>query len=95
MPHQLEGFKSAERTHASTSRLFWAMMVSLIVGLLVSFWIFPVVLYQYGASTAGELLGTGWQAYNSLGGWLQYPRSPYSVADSIIGGSLVFSMWMS
>ena len=57
MPHQLEAFKSAERTHASTSRLFWAMMISLIIGLLVSFWIFPVVLYQYGASTAGELLG--------------------------------------
>ena len=95
MPHQLEGFKSAERTHASTSRLFWAMMISLIVGLLVSFWIYPVVLYQYGASTAGELLGAGWQAYNSLGGWLQYPRAPDPVAGSVIGGSLIFSMWMS
>ena len=95
MPHQLEAFKSAERTHASTSRLFWAMMISLIVGLLVSFWIFPVVLYQYGASTAGELLGAGWQAYNSLGGWLQYPRPPDPVGGSVIGGSLIFSMWMS
>ena len=95
MPHQLEGFKSAERTHASTSRLFWAMMISLLVGLLVSFWIFPVVLYQYGASTAGELLGAGWQAYNSLGGWLQYPRPPDPAGGSIIGVSLIFSMWMS
>ena len=47
MPHQLEVFKSAEHTHAGTSRLFLAMTISMIINLLVSFWIFPVVLYEY------------------------------------------------
>ena len=97
MPHQLEAFKTAERTGASTRSLFWAMMISLVVGVLVTFWIFPVVLYQYGAATAGELLAAGWQAYNSLGGWVQHPRPPDIPGDGIIGVAFIFSIviaWM-
>ena len=97
MPHQLEAFKSAERTGASTRRLFWAMMIALIVGVVVTFWIFPYTLYKYGAATAGELLGAGWQAYNSLGGWLQHPQPPDAVGGSVIGISFLFSIglaWM-
>ena len=97
MPHQLEAFKTAERTGASTRSLFWAMMISLVVGVLVTFWIFPVVLYQYGAATAGELLAAGWQAYNSLGGWVQHPRPPDIPGGGIIGVAFIFSIviaWM-
>ncbi len=97
MPHQLEAFKTAERTGASTRRLFWAMMVSLIVGVIVTFGVFPYTLYKYGAATAGELLGAGWQAYDSLSGWLQYPRPPEYFKSGIIGLSFLFSIaiaWM-
>ncbi|MBI1926482.1 hypothetical protein HYR99_19840 [Candidatus Poribacteria bacterium] len=95
MPHQLEAFKTAERTGASTRRLFWAMMVSLIVGVIVTFWVFPYTLYKYGAATAGELLGAGWQAYDSLSGWLQYPRPPEYFKCGIIGLSFLFSIAMA
>jgi len=95
MPHQLEAFKTAERTGASTRRLFWAMMVSLIVGVIVTFWVFPYTLYKYGAATAGELLGAGWQAYDSLSGWLQYPRPPEYFKSGIIGVSFLFSIAMA
>jgi len=97
MPHQLEAFKTAERTGASTRSLFWAMMISLVIGLLATFWIFPVVLYQYGAATAGELLAAGWQAYNSLGSWVQHPLPPDILGGGIIGVSFIFSIviaWM-
>jgi len=97
MPHQLESFKIAERTGASTKRLAWAMMLALVVGVILTFWIYPYTLYIYGASTAGELLGAGWQAYNNLAGWLQYPQPPNYTSSSVIGGSFVFvliMMWM-
>ena len=97
MPPQLEAFKTTERTGASAHSLCWAMMISLVVGVLVTFWIFPVVLYQYGAATAGELLAAGWQAYNSLGGWVQHPRPPDIPGGGIIGVSFIFSIviaWM-
>ncbi|HIM10326.1 TPA: hypothetical protein EYM26_05920 [Candidatus Poribacteria bacterium] len=97
MPHQLEAFKIAERTGANTSRLFWAMMLALVVGVLLTFWIFPYTLYRYGATTAGELLGAGSQAYSSLSGWLQHPNPPDYVSSSVIGVSFLFSigmMWM-
>ena len=94
MPHQLEAFKSAEGTGVNTHRLTWAMMLSLIFGVLLAFWIFPVMLYQYGASTAGELLAAGTQACNSLSGWLQNPKEPDTLGAGIIGGSAVFSIVM-
>ncbi len=97
MPHQLESFKLAERTNASTKRLVWAMMLAIIFGVALTFWIYPYTLYIYGASTAGELLGAGWQAYNNLAGWLQYPQPPNYTSTSIITGSFIFAIllaWM-
>ena len=94
MPHQLEAFKSAEGTGVNTHRLTWAMMLSLIFGVLLAFWIFPVMLYRYGASTAGELLAAGAQACNSLSGWLQNPKEPDTLGAGIIGGSAIFSIIM-
>lgn len=97
MPHQLESFKIAERTGASTKRLAWAMMLAIIFGVALTFWIYPYTLYIYGASTAGELLGAGWQAYNNLAGWLQYPQPPNYTSTGIITGSFIFAIllaWM-
>lgn len=97
MPHQLEAFKIAERTGANTGRLFCAMMLALVVGVLLTFWIFPYTLYKYGATTAGELLGAGSQAYGSLSDWIQYPNPPDYVSGSVIGVSFLFAigmMWM-
>ena len=82
-PHQLEAFKLAERTNTSPKRLGPAMMLAMVVGAISTFVIYPYTLYKYGAATAGELLGAGWQAYNNLGGWLQYSR-PVDLAGSAV-----------
>lgn len=92
MPHQLEGFKMAERTKANTRRMTIAMLLAIVVGVWASFWIYPYTLYKYGASTAGELLGAGWQAYNNLSGWLQHPSQVDSVGLSVMGTSFIFSI---
>ncbi|MBM3238671.1 hypothetical protein FJZ31_20440 [Candidatus Poribacteria bacterium] len=95
MPHQLESFKISERTGASSRRLVWAMMLAMIFGAALTFWIYPYTLYIYGASTAGELLAAGWQAYDNLAGWLQYPLSIDYKAISIISGSFLFALFLS
>jgi hypothetical protein len=95
MPHQLESFKIAERTGASGKKLVWAMMIAMIFGAALTFWIYPYTLYIYGASTAGELLAAGWQAYNNLAAWLQYPQTPDYGSISIISGSFLFSLFLS
>jgi hypothetical protein len=92
MPHQLEAFKMAEYTKASTRRISIAMLLAIVVGVVSTFWIYPYTLYKYGATTAGELLGAGWQAYNNLSGWLHHPRPVDSLGLSITGASFIFSV---
>ena len=73
------------------------MILALVFGVILTFWIYPYTLYIYGASTAGELLGAGWQAYDNLAGWLQYPQPPNHTSSGVIGGSFLFVMivmWM-
>ncbi len=96
-PHQLEAFKLAERTQTDPKRLVPALLLAMGVGVIATFVIYPYTLYKYGASTAGELLGAGWQAYNNLGGWLQYSRPVDPISSAVTLGSLLFTtalMWM-
>ena len=97
MPHQLEAFKIAERTGASTKKMVVAMLLAIIVGVLVTFWIYPYTLYKYGAANAGELLGAGWQAYDNLSGWLLHPTPTDVLGLSITGVSFIFSIliWLA
>jgi len=94
MPHQLEAFKMAERTGASTRRMSIAMLLAIVVGVWATFWIYPYTLYKYGATTAGELLGAGWQAYNGLSGWLQHPTPVDVLGLSVTGGSFFFAIFI-
>ena len=97
MPHQLEAFKMAERTRASTKRMVIAMLLAIVIGVWSTFWIYPYTLYKYGAANAGELLEAGRQAYSNLGGWLQHPRPIDFFGLSITGASFLFSisLWMA
>ncbi|MBD3180864.1 hypothetical protein GF312_01130 [Candidatus Poribacteria bacterium] len=92
MPHQLEAFKMAERTGAKTRRMALAMLLAIVIGVVATFWIYPYTLYKYGATTAGELLGAGWQAYNNLSGWLNHPRPVDTTGLTITGTSFIFSI---
>jgi hypothetical protein len=53
MPHQLEGFKMAERAGINNKRLFFVMAASSVFGAILSFWIILHSTYKYGTNLLG------------------------------------------
>ncbi len=71
MPHQLEGFKLAERTGINNRRLLLGMVIAVIVGIFTSFWAFYHIAYIEGARD-----WFAWHPFNRLQSWLTTPRAP-------------------
>ena len=99
MPSQLEGFRMAERSRIDSRQIMIGMLLAIIVGVFVTFWIYLHVLYQMGAASKarGSIVYMGWETYNRLQSWLAYPRdSNYNEMSGIAGGFLftVFLMVM-
>ena len=88
MPHQLEGFKIAEKTGINNRRLLVAMIIATVVGVYASSWAFLDASYKLGATA-------NWRpqtAFVNLQRWLTYPSSPdYPAIVAILSG-LMFSM---
>jgi hypothetical protein len=72
MPHQLEGFKLAERARMSNKRLVIAMTLAILFGSLASFWALVSELYRLGGE-GGPAVGHIGQ-FNWLTNQLNYPR---------------------
>jgi len=68
MPHQMEGFKLASTVQMNSRRLWGAMMLAVVTGALVSFWLMLDISYQSGA------LAPRWgnEAFRRLEQWLTY-----------------------
>jgi len=98
MPHQLEGFKIAERTRLSYAQLGIAMMFAAFWGALCSFWAMLHLMYQNGAATgrvAGPVIWAfGPEPYNRLQSWLQTPRPPDINATGAIGAGILFALFL-
>jgi hypothetical protein len=91
MPHQLEGFKIAERTGLSNRRLLIAMVAAMIVGVYVSSWAFLHAAYRLSATA-------NWRpqfAFNRLQVWLSYPSPPdYPAVGAMLSGlALTMLLW--
>ena len=85
MPHQLEGFKLAERTNMNNQELLVAMLIAIIVGTLSSFWAYYHISYVEGARD-----WFAWHPFNRLQGWLILPRSSnYPAVISMFVGFLI------
>jgi hypothetical protein len=77
MPHQLEGFKMAERSRASSRGFLWAAAVAAVVAIPACFWSYLHTYYTYGAASAKFnvwALGWGKESFGNLENWLRYPR---------------------
>ena len=99
LPNQLEGLRLAERARIDSRKLLIGMMIAIVAGVLVTFWMYLHVLYQMGASNKarGWLVTMGWEIYNRLRSWLTNPRDPnYSEMSGLLGGFLftIFLMIM-
>ena len=89
MPHQLEGFKIAERSRISNSGLFLAMVLATVIGALAFFWSYLDAQYQFvGLNTRGR----GIHAFNRLRSWLYYPSQPDYAATVAMGAGFLFSL---
>ena len=94
MPHQLEGFKLAQRTGMDHRKLLWVMLFSIVIGVFSAFLMYLYVLYTHGGSKAGMILGPGWGVYNRLAGWLQFPRPTDFFGSMVIGLSFLFTIFL-
>lgn len=95
MPHQLEGFKLAERTSLSTKRLGLAIMLAAVLGALSAFWAQLDRGFRLGMEIKAPwpaLTAFGREPYDRLARWLSFPtwtNTPATVA-MIVGFGMTF-----
>jgi len=96
MPNQLESLRIAQQCNMLNRRLMWAMTSSIGVGAAVTFWIYLMIAYKYGASAEchGWLAGFGWESFNPLQSWLSHPTKADKTAIMFIGGNSLFVMFL-
>ncbi|RKY04801.1 hypothetical protein DRP77_02855 [Candidatus Poribacteria bacterium] len=93
MPHQLEGFKLAERANMSPKRLVLAMILAMILGTISSFWAIVSEEYRLGGD-GGPSVGHIWGQYNWLANQLAYPRGPDYPAMMAMVVGLAFTFFL-
>ncbi len=96
MPTQLESLKIAQQGNMLNGRLIGAMMGSIALGAIASFWIYLTIAYKYGASAGlhGWLAGFGWESFNPLQSWLSHPTGTNTTAVAFMGGNASFVMFL-
>lgn len=88
MPHQLEGFKLAERSRMQLKRLFWAIVIAAVIGSTTAFWAALDAFYRFGVSNVGKVP----ESFGQLQRWLTLP-SPIDYGAGIgmvVGLALTF-----
>ncbi len=74
MPNQLESLKIGEQSNMNPSKLFFAMVLAVVVGTVAAFVSYYQIGYKHGLSGRGYLDFLGWECFNPLQSWLQFPR---------------------
>ncbi len=92
MPHQLEGFKIAERTNTRYSGYFWVMMLAGFAGALAAFWAMLHLNYIYGATAKAGSFGP--EGYDRLTGWLNSPTAPQYPKALAVGVGLAIAFFL-
>jgi len=93
MPHQLEGFKLAERTNTSNSKMVYAMLAAIFVGILTTFWAFLHNSHHIGM--AGRLEWFGWEPMNRLQSWLNNPTGPNYSTSTFLAIGMLFTFFLA
>lgn len=96
MPPQMEVLKMAERIGVNGRRLVQAMALAIGVGAVATFWSYLQITYHYGV--LGKLQGwmgaSGWESFNPLQTWFQYPQGTDVKAISYMGGGFLFVLFL-
>jgi len=99
MPHQLEGFKMAERARMNTQRLVLAMALAVIIGSLASFWAVLSEMYRLGGAVTGAGGGIGPSVghigqFNWIANLFAFPREPNQPAIWFTIGGIGFTFFL-
>ena len=97
IPHQMEGFKLADRSGINTKRLFYSIILITGIGSISIFWVMLQMYYKIGAisgSGGGWSEGFGWRVFNGLQNWMQYPTEPNTSIIGAIFFGLIFSAFL-
>jgi len=94
MPHQLEGFKLAERARLNTRRLSRVMMIAALVGMISAFWVALHPAYKIGAQTrfGGPAKWFALEGFNRLGWWSSYSTGANKTAFGFMGFGFIFTL---
>lgn len=92
MPSQLEAFKMAENAHINNRGLLASIAIASLVSLFSVYWANLDLTYREGADAGagGFKDWVGWEAFNRLQRWLQFPSDPDWVRISYMMGATVF-----
>ena len=97
MPNQIEAFKMAEVTRMGNRRLWAAMLVAIVIGILATFWANLDITFRNGAiAKAGGFKGwVGRESFSRLQRWLHNPSDPNLTGIGFMGiGSLLTILMM-
>jgi hypothetical protein len=91
MPHQLEGFKLAERSRMNTRRFFWAITLAACVSSVTSFWAVLDTSYQFSVPNIGKVN----ESFGRLQRWLIAPTSVDYGAFLGMGVGFFFTLFLA
>jgi len=90
MPHQLEGFKIAERAAIGDRKFLVAMLLIIPIGSLASFWAYLHGVYQVGSGGS-----FGWGPFRRLQRWLTIPTHFDSISTTFVTLGLAFTILLT
>ena len=90
MPHQLEGFKLAERSGASNKKMLIGILLAIFLATPISFW-----AYLHAGYKLGGPFGYSSQPFTRLQGWLYNPTAPDHAATAAMGVGLLSTIFLA
>jgi len=90
MPHQLEGFKLAERSGASNRKMLIGILLAGIIATPISFW-----AYLHAGYRMGGPFGYSSRPFTRLQGWMYNPTSPDFAAAAAMGVGLLSTIFLA
>jgi hypothetical protein len=96
-PHQLEGFKMAERANTPARQMFKVMLFAGLIAMPLAFFVLLFNYFKWGCATSmvvGWGVRYGSTSYDELSMWLTNPLPPNVTGMGFMGLGLVASLFM-
>jgi hypothetical protein len=96
MPHQLEGFKLAERARIKSDFFLFALLIAIVAGILSGFWAFLSIPYRLGVvhRMSRVPLIYGQEPWSHLQRWLLNPAEPNYGAVGFVAIGLLAAIFL-